>query len=378
MGSTYGVLLAAGASTRMGEDKMFLKIGTKTVVERAMEAMQQSGCFERVLVVCRNQDRELIGAFAHRIFGGSFALIEGGSERQHSVANALSAITDAEIVAVHDAARCFAEPQLFCDCVEAARAYGAAAVGVRTHDTVKTVEDEIITGTLDRSRLVSIHTPQAARVELLKDAHEKARAQAFLGTDESSLLERMGVPVRLVESKYSNIKITTQEDLMAGQQIAHGKYRCGTGYDAHRLVPGLPLYLGGVKVPHTHGLSGHSDADVLLHAIIDALLGAAAAGDIGHHFPPTETYRGISSIKLLERTYEIITEMGFVIVNVDATVIMQKPRLAPYVQQMRESIAATLQTAIENVSVKATTTEGMGFEGQQQGVSAMATASLLG
>lgn len=378
MGSTYGILLAAGASTRMGQDKMFLKIGAKTVVERAMEAMQQSGCFDRILIVCRDRDRDVIGPLAHRIFGGGFSLVEGGSERQHSVANALFSIPDAEIVAVHDAARCFAEPKLFCDCVEAAREFGAAAVGVHTHDTVKTIEGETITGTLDRSRLVSIHTPQAARFTLLKHAHEQARAQAFIGTDESSLLERMGVPVRLVESRTSNIKITTQEDLMAGQQIAHGKYRCGTGYDAHRLVPGLPLFLGGVKVPHTHGLSGHSDADVLLHAIIDALLGAAAAGDIGHHFPPTETYRGISSIKLLERTFEIITDLGYAIVNVDATVIMQKPRLAPYVQQMRENIAAVLQTAVENVSVKATTTEGMGFEGQQQGVSAMAVASLLG
>ncbi len=378
MGSTYGILLAAGASTRMGQDKMFLKIGTKTVVERAMEAMQQSGCFDRILIVCRNQDRDVISPFAQQIFGSGFALVEGGSERQYSVANALSVIADAEIIVVHDAARCFAEPQLFCDCVEAAREFGAAAVGLRTHDTVKTVEGDTITGTLDRSRLVSIHTPQAARFALLKNAHEQARAQSFVGTDESSLLERLGVPVRLVESRYSNIKITTQEDLMAGQQIAHEKYRCGTGYDAHRLVPGLPLFLGGVKVPHTHGLSGHSDADVLLHAIIDALLGAASAGDIGHHFPPTETYRGISSIKLLERTFEIITDLGYAIVNVDATVIMQKPRLAPYVQQMRENIAAVLQTAVENVSVKATTTEGMGFEGQQQGVSAMAVASLLG
>jgi 2-C-methyl-D-erythritol 2,4-cyclodiphosphate synthase len=249
---------------------------------------------------------------------------------------------------------------------------------VRTHDTDKTVEGDTITGTLDRSRLVSIHTPQAARFSLLKEAHEKARVQGFLGTDESSLLERLGVPVRLVESKYNNIKITTQEDIMAGQQLANGKYRCGTGYDAHRLVPGLPLYLGGVKVPHTHGLSGHSDADVLLHAIIDAMLGAAAAGDIGHHFPETETYRGISSMKLLERTREIVTEKGFTIVNVDATVIMQKPRLAPFVPQMRALISQGLKTDIENVSVKATTTEGLGFEGTQQGVSAMAVATLLG
>ena len=375
-GEVTGILLAAGASTRMGMDKMFLRIGAKTVLERSMEAMRQSGCFDRVIIVVRSQDRDTVGSLAQRIFGADFALVEGGSERQYSVANALSAIEDTEIVAVHDAARCFAEPQLFCDCVAAAREYGAAAAGVRARDTIKTAEGDTITGTLDRSLLVLIQTPQAARFSLLKDAHEAARDDKFLGTDESSLLERLGVPVRLVESKYNNTKITLQEDIMAGQPT--GKYRCGTGYDAHRLAPGLPLFLGGVKVPHTYGLSGHSDADVLLHAIIDALLGAAAARDIGHHFPQTETYRGISSLKLLERTYEIVTEKGFAIVNVDATVIMQTPRLAPFVQQMRSNIAAALQTDIENVSIKATTTEGMGFEGLQQGVSAMAVAMLLG
>jgi 2-C-methyl-D-erythritol 4-phosphate cytidylyltransferase/2-C-methyl-D-erythritol 2,4-cyclodiphosphate synthase len=375
-GEVVGILLAAGASARMGADKMFLRIGAKTVLERSMEAMRRAGCFNRVLVVCRSRDREAAGSLAQRIFGANFELVEGGSERQYSVANALAAIDQAEIVLVHDAARCFAKPRLFCDCVAAASEYGAAAAGVRAHDTIKTAQGDIITGTLNRDRLVMIQTPQAARFSLLKDAHEAAREDGFLGTDESSLLERMGVPVHLVESKISNMKITTQEDIMAGQQM--GRYRCGTGYDAHRLGPGLPLYLGGMKVPHTHGLSGHSDADVLLHAIIDALLGAAAAPDIGQQFPQTETYRGISSLKLLERTYEIVTEKGFSIVNVDATVIMQTPRLAPYVPQMRENIAAALHTDIESISVKATTTEGMGFEGLQQGVSAMAVAMLMG
>jgi 2-C-methyl-D-erythritol 4-phosphate cytidylyltransferase / 2-C-methyl-D-erythritol 2,4-cyclodiphosphate synthase len=378
MNKTVGILLAAGASTRMGADKMFVRIGQKTVIERSMEAMRQSGCFDHLIIVVRNQDREIISEIAENIFGSSFTLAQGGSERQYSVANALATIADAEIIAVHDAARCFAEPRLFCACVAAAREFGAAAVGARTHDTVKTVEGDAITGTIDRSRVVTIQTPQAARFGLLKEAHEKALSDGFLGTDESSLIERLGIPVRLVEASNQNIKITTQEDIMAGQQISNQNYRCGTGYDAHRLAPGLPLYLGGVNVPHTHGLSGHSDADVLLHAIIDALLGAAAAGDIGHHFPETETYRGISSIRLLERTLEIITDKGFTIVNVDATVIMQKPRLAPFVPQIRENIASALQTNIENISVKATTTEGMGFEGLQQGVSAMAVATLLG
>ncbi len=378
MGKTVGILLAAGASTRMGADKIFLRIGQKTVIERSMEAMKQGGCFDHIVIVIRDQDKDIIGTAAESIFGSAFSLVQGGSERQYSVANALAVISDAEIVLVHDAARCFAEPRLFAACVQAARVYGAAAVGARTHDTVKTVEGDTITGTIDRSCIVTIQTPQAARFGLLKEAHEKALADGFLGTDESSLIERLGIPVHLVEANHHNIKITTQEDIMTGQRITKQSYRCGTGYDAHRLVAGLPLYLGGVNVPYTHGLSGHSDADVLIHAIIDSLLGAAAAGDIGHHFPETETYRGISSLKLLERTLEIITGKGYAIVNVDSTVIMQKPRLAPFVPQMRENIASALQTDIENVSVKATTTEGMGFEGLQQGVSAMAVATLLG
>ena len=225
---------------------------------------------------------------------------------------------------------------------------------------------------------MTIQTPQAARLNLLKQAHRQAAIEGFLGTDESVLLERMNIPVRLVQASKGNIKITTQEDIMAGHNIAGMRYRCGTGYDAHRLVAGLPLYLGGVKVPYTHGLAGHSDADVLIHAIIDALLGAAAAGDIGHHFPPTETYRGISSLTLLKRTAEVIAEKNFTIVNVDGTVVMQQPRLAPHIPQMRQNIAEGLGIDIEVVSVKATTTEGMGFEGQQQGVSAMAVAMLMG
>lgn len=377
MAETVGILLAAGSSTRMGENKLLLRIGAKTVLQRSMEAMQRSGIFSRMLIVCREEDVERIDALARAIFD-DYELIPGGNERQYSVANALAAAGDADVALVHDAARCFAEPQLFIDCAKAAAEFGAAAAGVHTHDTIKTEQDGVITGTLDRDHIVTIQTPQAARLDILRQAHKQAAVDGFLGTDESVLLERMGVEVRLVEASKNNIKITTQEDIMAGQNIAGARMRCGTGYDAHRLAPGLPLFLGGVKIPYTHGLSGHSDADVLIHAVIDALLGAAAAGDIGHHFPMTETYRGISSVKLLERTREIVAEKGYAIINVDATIVMQKPRLAPYVPQMRKNIAEALCIDIEAVSVKATTTEGMGFEGMQQGVSSMAVAMLTG
>ncbi len=378
MADTVGILLAAGSSARMGEDKLFINIGGRTALERSMEAMRGSGCFTRMVIVHRPQDKDKVEETARRILGGGCTFVPGGAERQHSVANALAQADGAEVVVVHDAARCFASPQLFRDCAEAARLHGAAAAGTRTHDTIKTVDGTVITDTLDRGRIAAIQTPQAARLELLRAAHQKAAKEGFLGTDESVLLERMGVAVRFVEAGADNIKLTTPEDVLRARLMAGARQRCGTGYDAHRLAPGLPLFLGGVKVPHTHGLSGHSDADVLVHAIIDALLGAACAGDIGHHFPPIAEYSGISSIRLLERTRDIIAQRGYSVVNVDGTVIMQKPRLAPYVPQMRQQIAQALQMDAEAVSVKATTTEGLGFEGMQQGVSAMAVATLIG
>ena len=163
-----------------------------------------------------------------------------------------------------------------------------------------------------------------------------------------------------------------------GRMIAGETVRTGTGYDAHKLVEGRPLILGGVTIPHTHGLLGHSDADVLLHAIMDALLGAAALGDIGKHFPCTDEFKDASSLDLLSRTRDIITEKGFMITNIDATLIMQKPKIAPYVDEMRRSIAKTLDIDIDAVSVKATTTEGMGFEGTGEGASTMAVATIVG
>ena len=262
--------------------------------------------------------------------------------------------------------------------MEKALETAAAAAGVRTHDTIKTLRGGDITGTLDRDNLLNIQTPQVFSYALLKRAHEQARADAYLGTDECSLIERLGVPIRFVEADRHNIKITTREDVLMGRMITGEMTRTGHGYDAHRLVPGRKLILGGVHVPHTHGLLGHSDADVLVHAVIDALLGAAAAGDIGTHFPCTDAYAGADSLALLARTHEIIDAKGFDIVHIDATVVLESPRLSPFIAQMRGNIAAVLELGIDAVSVKATTTEGMGFEGSREGISATAIATVTG
>ena len=380
MAKTYGVVLAAGSGRRCGQErnKMFIRIGNMSVLERSLTAFEQSGCFDHIILVYRGCDRVETENAAKRVLSLPFTLVEGGRERQFSVENALHAIQDADIVAVHDGARCFIKPEVIRACIEKARETGAAAAGVKTRDTIKVVDGDIIKETLDRNRLVNIQTPQVFRYELLKNAHESAASDGFLGTDECGLVERVGHTVSVVDAGYDNIKITTQEDILLGRMIAGETVRTGTGYDAHKLVEGRPLILGGVTIPHTDGLLGHSDADVLLHAIMDALLGAAALGDIGKHFPCTDEFKDASSLDLLSRTRDIITEKGFMITNIDATLIMQKPKIAPYVDEMRRSIAKTLDIDIDAVSVKATTTEGMGFEGTGEGASTMAVATIVG
>lgn len=378
MSKTYGVVLAAGAARRMGQDKMSLQIGGKTVLERSLEVFEASGCFSHIIVVFRGESREECDAAARKILRTPYTLVEGGGERQFSVENALSVIEEDGIVAVHDGARCFVNPADIRACVDKARETGAAALGVRTRDTIKTMENGVITGTIDRDRLVNIQTPQVFSVSLLKAAHAQARASGFIGTDECVLVERTGHPVSFVTATGPNIKITTQEDIMLARHIAGERVRTGFGYDAHRLVTTRPLILGGVEIPFTHGLLGHSDADVLIHAVMDALLGAAALGDIGRHFPGTDEFKDISSLVLLARTRNIIEAAGYTIVNVDSTVVMQRPKLAPYIGDMRARIAGALGVEVDAVSVKATTTEGMGFEGTGEGVSASAVATLMG
>lgn len=377
MRNTVGIVLAAGSSTRMGQNKMFIAIGGRTVIERSLLAFENADCLSRVIIVCRKQDINDIDLAARKTLSIPYEITEGGRERQHSVSNALKRSKGADVVAIHDGARCFADPALIRKCVETAYKTGAAAAGVKAKDTIKVVEGGVIADTLDRDKLVNIQTPQAFKYDLLMGAHAKANADGFIGTDDCVLLERMGIPVSFIEAHYDNIKITTQEDLSYGRAIAGQRTRMGTGYDAHRLEAGLPLILGGVDIPFEKGLSGHSDADVLAHAVIDALLGAAAAGNIGEHFPCTEEFRGISSIELLKRTKKIISHKGYDIANIDSTVVMQQPRLAPYIDDMRKNIAQALGIDAEAVSVKAKTTEGMGFEGRGEGVSAMASAALV-
>ncbi len=366
----YAILLCAGSGRRMGEsrNKILLDIGGRSPVRRALDAINNSGCFEGVVIAARQEDIYDI----REICGEEATIVCGGAERQDSVYNAMKSIPmDADIISIHDAARCFTSPELIRRCVKSAEQYGSGAAGKRCVDTVKTADGEEVTGTLDRSKLILIETPQAFSAKLIREAYDKAMADGVYGTDDCYLVERMGIKPRVVIHDEENFKLTYKSDLKRGEDLTMKDFKIGQGIDAHRLVEGRKLIIGGVEIPHDRGLLGHSDADVLVHAVMDALLGAASKRDIGKLFPDNDmAYKDADSIKLLEKVGELLKKDGWSVGNIDATVIAQKPKLSPFIDEMRNNIAAALNCEAFRVNIKATTTEKMGYEGREEGISA--------
>ncbi len=313
--------------------------------------------------------KEAFAGFDRIVVVGPDGDVPGGERRQDSVYHGLCALADdIDFVLVHDGARPFVSPEVITR-VKDALERGAKAVVpcVRPKDTIRTAET-----TLDRSKLYAVQTPQGFDAKLLRRCYEKILADGIEVTDDAGAAEYCGIRAEIVEGDYANYKITTPEDL---PELA--RYRFGSGYDLHVLVEGRPLMLGCIQVPFEKGLLGHSDADVLAHAIADALLGAAALGDIGRHFPDNDpAYEGMSGERILSETAEILSRSGFTIQSVDATLIAQKPKIAPYADAMRAAIAKALGLEIKNVSVKATTEEGLGPTGEGRAMAAYAAASV--
>ena len=310
------------------------------------------------------------------------ALVPGGAERGASVYRGLQE-TRAEMVLVHDAVRPFISEGLLERVVAATREHGAVLPALPVVETIKEVADDRVVGTPRRERLWQAQTPQGFDRELLLRAYHAAGTDA-VATDDAALVERLGHAVCVVPGEADNRKLTTPEDLAwaewrvrAREQVPTMGLRIGQGYDVHRLEEGRPLILGGVVVPFARGLAGHSDADVLTHAIIDALLGALAAGDIGQLFPDSNAqYKDISSLVLLEQVGTLIAERGARVLHIDAVVAAQRPKLAPHIAAMRQTLAATLGLDVGQVSLKATTTERLGFVGREEGMEAQAVALL--
>ncbi len=362
--------------------KQFLLLGGRPIVELAVSSLAASPLVDGiVLALPPSQSEELINTY--RGLPKVLHVVDGGVERQDSVENALAAVpVDTEIVLVHDAVRPFASLDLLQRCVSLAREHGAVVPVVPVRDTVKEWDPARKTlSTVDRSLLLRAQTPQAFRAAILREAYAKAKAEGRRGTDDASLVEAVGYPVIPVPGEETNLKITVPEDLrMARGMIGEAPdLRIGMGGDAHRLVEGRELWLGGVRVDHSRGLLGHSDGDVLLHAIADAIYGALGDKDIGHHFPPgREETKGISSRRILEHARGRMGELGFSLVGLDAVVVCEEPKIAPIAAALRASIAEMLSVPEGRVNLKGKTTEGMGFEGRKEGISAWAVALLRG
>ena len=377
------VVLAAGSSSRMGFDKLGFDLGGETVLGRSLRAFDACPRIGEIVLVT-GRDTALAGREAARCHK-PVRLVQGGDTRAESARRGVEA-AGGELVAIHDAARPFVSQAVIEAALQGAAQWGAAAPAVPLKDTVKrgtpgdgrTVPAScLVDVTPDRSRLYAVQTPQCFdRDTYLRVSGQLDPERARMVTDDASLFELAGLPVRLTAGDYANYKITTREDLPGGGiQQGENAMRIGHGYDVHRLVEGRPLILGGVNVPFEKGLLGHSDADVLAHAVMDAVLGAAALGDIGQHFPDSDpAYAGADSLALARHVAGLLRQAGWRVGNIDATILGQRPKLAPHIPAMRRNLAEAFGLPADGVSVKATTEEHLGFTGEGLGIAAHAVA----
>ena len=404
----YGIIVAGGKGARFGTErpKQLLAYGRSTVLESAVFAFASHKDVDRTIIVSPD-DGSLdniyakIAADCERNAGipeGSISITNGAEDRQGSVRAGLKAAMDEVAVEgidpdevtvlIHDAARPGVSADIISRNIEAVAEYGAVCTALPASDSIrmKNLQNEqypdgfslketitypiMNTDAVRRDLVYRAQTPQSFRLSDILKAHEKALKDGFAATDDASVAERAGMKVVLVEGSSANNKITTREDIRMST-------RTGIGYDVHRLVPGRPLILCGTPIPSKLGLDGHSDADVAVHALMDALLGAAGLGDIGRHFPDTDDkYKGADSMKLLAEVKGMLGEA--VINNVDITIIAQAPKLAPYIDQMKQNVSRVLGIPVWSVNVKATTEEGLGFTGRGEGIAAMAAVSIEG
>ena len=385
------VIVAAGRGSRMGlgRNKVLADVAGVPVIVRTVRALAQTALFDGgIVVVTGAEDMEQMRALMAE-HGLDVTLTEGGTDRQQSVHHGLQAVNPAaDIIAIHDGARPLVTRAVIERTIESAKRCGSGVAAVTLKDTVKRVDAEgAVIDTPNRETLRAVQTPQTFDARLIRAAHERFADSAERATDDAALAERALCRVMLTEGDVENIKLTTPEDMLLAQQVilrregrqekGSGRMRIGHGYDVHRLVEGRKLILCGVEIPYEKGLLGHSDADVALHALMDALLGAAALGDIGRHFPDTDpAYKGADSGKLLDHVVDLLEEHGYSVDNVDVTIICQRPKLKDYIEQMRENVAAHLHVSADCVNIKATTTEKLGFEGEGLGISSHAVACI--
>lgn len=421
------VIVAAGSARRMGGiNKQYAELAGMPVLARSVAAFDNDPFVDEIVIVARSGEedrcrRDIVEKYGFRRVS---AVVPGGAERQDSVRAALGVVfggaagreagscgsevsdggggrddgRDVGLVLVHDGARPLVPRTVIDAVIDGCAARGAAIPAVSVKDTIKQIHlsdsRAVVSFTPERSLLRAVQTPQGFDAALLMRAYDACAPDTAV-TDDASLVEALGAPVYIVDGDEMNIKITTPSDLGRAEQLLNGSSaddpgindpvaaaarvpRTGMGYDVHAFAENRKLILGGVNIPHDRGLLGHSDADVLIHAVMDALLGAAALGDIGKHFPDTDLrYKGISSLLLLGHVSELLRSHGWTIVNIDATVIAQRPKIAPHIPQMKKIMAEVLKISESQINIKGTTTERLGFTGREEGIASQAVASII-
>jgi 2-C-methyl-D-erythritol 4-phosphate cytidylyltransferase/2-C-methyl-D-erythritol 2,4-cyclodiphosphate synthase len=384
-GTVAAIIVAAGRGERAGGGvaKQYRPIAGEPMIRPTLRAFLNHGGIETVQPVIARLDEDLYRAATVGL-PNLRSPVAGGATRQASVRAGLEAVAPIapDLVLIHDAARPFLTGALIDRAIAAGTTTGAAVPGVAIADTVKTIDDAAtVAETLDRSRLRIVQTPQAFAFDLIVDAHRRAAAAGLENfTDDAALAEWAGHRVSVFDGEVGNVKVTTNDDF-ARAEVLHlanlSDVRTGNGFDVHAFADGDHVMLGGVRIPHARGVTGHSDADVALHALVDAILGALADGDIGLHFPPSDPqWKGASSDRFLAFACERVRARRGMIAHLDVTVVCEAPRVSPHRDTMRERIAAIAGISVDRVGVKATTSEKMGFTGRGEGIVAMATATI--
>jgi 2-C-methyl-D-erythritol 4-phosphate cytidylyltransferase/2-C-methyl-D-erythritol 2,4-cyclodiphosphate synthase len=379
---THALIVAAGRGTRMAGDvpKQYRGLAGRPVLSHTLAAFARHPAIAGVHVVIHPDDRALYDAATGGL--GLPPPVPGGATRQESVSNGLAALAavasaDARVL-IHDGARPLVSAAVIDRVVAALDSADGAIAALPVVDTLKRGNsDNRSAGTVDRTGLWRAQTPQGFALAAIRAAHAACAGRAL--TDDAAVAEAAGLDVRLVAGEEDNLKITTEDDLSRAERLLAGalESRTGAGFDVHRFGPGDRVRLCGIDVPHSHGLLGHSDADVGLHALTDALLGAIGDGDIGSHFPPSDpTWRGADSGRFLQHAAQLVTRAGGRIVHLDVTLICERPKVGPHREAMRRRIAALLGLDVGRISVKATTTEGLGFTGRREGIAAQAAATV--
>ncbi|EBA17778.1 2-C-methyl-D-erythritol 4-phosphate cytidylyltransferase/ 2C-methyl-D-erythritol 2,4-cyclodiphosphate synthase [Roseobacter sp. SK209-2-6] len=377
--TTAALIVAAGRGTRAGGGlpKQWRPLKGKRVIDWTLKAFERAG-IEKILLVLSPDDQEAWQRYEN---DPRVALAKGGAERAASVLNGLRALEGQNIekVLIHDAARPCTATALIKRICEALDEHPAAAPAQEVTDALWTGRDSIVTGTQDRTGLFAAQTPQGFHFDAILASH---LAHPGGAADDVEVARAAGLPVAIVAGDPDNIKITRPEDFARAERILGTQekmdIRLGNGYDVHRFGPGDSVILCGVEIPHERGLQGHSDADVGMHAVTDAIYGALAQGDIGRHFPPSDPqWKGAASEIFLKHAAELAAEMGYQISNIDCTLVCEYPKVGPHAEKMRQTMAAIVGIDAERVSIKATTSERLGFTGRSEGIASLATAALI-